>query len=117
MLVESIDALLMPVTLAFVYLLATGPALPPEVRVRGWHKWTALSCFVVVTLVAWVAFVWGIVASGGSQHHHNLMDVRPREGGRPEMSELRPPAAGFAGSTPSMGGVLVPHAGPFGPRQ
>lgn len=63
--VEVIDALMMPITLLFIYLLATGPALPPESRVTGTHRWVCASCFLVVTVVAWVAFLWSLIGEVG----------------------------------------------------
>ena len=72
-LVEVIDALMMPITLLFLYLLATGPALPPEVRVTGAHRWVCASCFVLVAVVAWVAFLWSVFGEVG--RHEMSMSV------------------------------------------
>ena len=46
------DAMLMPVTLWFLFSLASGPELPAEVRLRGWHKALCAVLFVVCSAFA-----------------------------------------------------------------
>ena len=58
--VESCDALLMPATLLLLWMLASGPALPPGARLEGWHKWGTLVLFLIVSVVAWVSFAWAV---------------------------------------------------------
>jgi len=59
-LVELLDGLLMPFAVGFLYLLATGEALPPEVRVVGFHKWSLAIIFSMCTLLSVGTAVYGI---------------------------------------------------------
>lgn len=68
--VEICDALLAPVTLGFLYLLATGPCLPDGVRVTGCHKWTCALLFAVCSLAGVASF--GLSLQGGGQERLTL---------------------------------------------
>tara|TARA_B110001452_G_scaffold106002_1_gene87845 strand:- start:2095 stop:2379 length:285 start_codon:yes stop_codon:yes gene_type:complete len=46
------DAMLMPVTLLFLYKLASGPELPAHVRLRGRHKLVCATLFTVCSAFA-----------------------------------------------------------------
>ena len=65
--VEICDALLAPVTLAFLYLLATGPLLPEGVRVAGAHKWACALLFTVCSLAGVASFVLSLQGGGQEQ--------------------------------------------------
>ena len=51
----------MQVTLAFLWLLATGEALPEAVRVKGLYKWFTALVFFVASLFSLVATVHGVI--------------------------------------------------------
>ena len=55
------DAMLMPVTLLFLFRLASGPELPPEVRLRGRHKLLCAFLFVVCSAFALCTSFLGLV--------------------------------------------------------
>lgn len=60
--VEMIDGLLLPFAVGFLYLLATGPALPPEARVTGFHKYLVAVLFSSCTCVSFSTAIYGMVA-------------------------------------------------------
>ncbi len=63
------NAFLMPITLAFLWLLATGSALPERVRVQGLYKWLAATVFMIASTFAIVEVVRGMAfASWFAQH-------------------------------------------------
>jgi Mn2+/Fe2+ NRAMP family transporter len=80
-LVESVDALLMPLTLAFLVALASRPELPDGVRVQGAHYWLCVTLFTLVAAVAWLSFAWGLVEDGD-----DAMAGMPANGSDPGMS-------------------------------
>lgn len=60
------DSLLMSVTLAFLWMLAQGTTLPPEIRISGVHKWVTCFLFSFVSFVAIASTIWGLVAPPSS---------------------------------------------------
>ena len=81
------NSLLMPVTLAFLWLLASGSSLPPDVRIKGFHKWAALVVFAFTSVVAIGSAIWSWTSHGGGHHlvstawgheHHGHNDSRSR---------------------------------------
>lgn len=60
------NALLMPITLAFLLVLASGPALPQHVRVSGPHKLLCTLVFAAVCIFSLVAFGMGLTAASPS---------------------------------------------------
>jgi len=61
-LVELMDGLLLPFAVGFLFLLATGEALPPEVRVTGMHKYVLAAIFSLCTALALSSAVYGLLA-------------------------------------------------------
>ena len=59
------NALLMSSTLAFLWLLACGPAMPEGVRVTGMHKWACAAIFAFCSCFAAVAVGLTFVPSAG----------------------------------------------------
>jgi len=59
--IELINALLMPMAIGFLYILATGENLPPEIRLAGWHKNICAVVFSLCATVALVSAFWGVV--------------------------------------------------------
>lgn len=55
------NAFLMPLILAFLWLLATGPIMPEAVRVTGVHKWAVFVVFVVLSVFAVVSSAVGAI--------------------------------------------------------
>merc|ERR1719171_2599054 len=49
---SGVDAVLMPLALLFLFLLATGSDLPEASRVRGWHKLLTGSLFATCSACA-----------------------------------------------------------------
>lgn len=60
--VELLSGLLLPFAVGFLYFLATGDALPPEVRVTGCLKGALAMIFSLCTVLSLVSGVYGIVA-------------------------------------------------------
>mmetsp|Transcript_65389 Transcript_65389/g.202541 ORF Transcript_65389/g.202541 Transcript_65389/m.202541 type:complete len:456 (-) Transcript_65389:64-1431(-) len=60
--VELLDGLLMPLAVGFLFLLATGEALPPEVRVQGAHKVFLAVIFTLCTTISISSAVYGLVS-------------------------------------------------------
>ena len=56
----SANAVLMPVTLLFLWLLAQGDALPPGVRITGVYKWSTAVVFVAASIFALVSTILGL---------------------------------------------------------
>jgi len=50
--IEMLDALLMPMAIGFLYILATGPQLPDTVRVKGVYKAVIATVFTTCTVFA-----------------------------------------------------------------
>eukprot|EP00411_Alexandrium_monilatum_P043097 CAMPEP_0175486638 /NCGR_PEP_ID=MMETSP0095-20121207/81137_1 /TAXON_ID=311494 /ORGANISM="Alexandrium monilatum, Strain CCMP3105" /LENGTH=440 /DNA_ID=CAMNT_0016788445 /DNA_START=16 /DNA_END=1334 /DNA_ORIENTATION=- len=57
--IELLDGLLLPVAVAFLFLLATGEALPPEVRVKGMHKAVVAVVFTLCTVLSLSSAIYG----------------------------------------------------------
>jgi len=61
-LVELMDGLLLPFAVGFLFLLATGDALPPDVRVCGWHKHLLAAVFTICTVLSVFTALYGLIA-------------------------------------------------------
>mmetsp|Transcript_90546 Transcript_90546/g.180152 ORF Transcript_90546/g.180152 Transcript_90546/m.180152 type:complete len:447 (+) Transcript_90546:37-1377(+) len=61
-LVELLDGLLLPFAAGFLFFLATGDALPPDVRVCGWHKHLLAAVFTICTMLSVSTAIYGLVA-------------------------------------------------------
>jgi len=61
--IELMDALLMPMAIGFLYLLATGPQCPEGIRVTGVHKCVLATIFTICTIFAvgsgFYSLLWG----------------------------------------------------------
>lgn len=55
------DALLMPLTVSFLFFLSTGKALPEEVRVKGWRKFALGAIFATLSLFSIGSTVYGLI--------------------------------------------------------
>mmetsp|Transcript_11580 Transcript_11580/g.24414 ORF Transcript_11580/g.24414 Transcript_11580/m.24414 type:complete len:448 (-) Transcript_11580:65-1408(-) len=60
-LVELMDGILLPFAVGFLFLLATGNALPPEVRVVGFHKYVLAFIFALCTALSIVSAIFGVM--------------------------------------------------------
>jgi len=58
--IELVDSFLMPLVLCFLFLLVTGPLLPPELRVGGAHKAVLAILFTFVSAAALLSGCYGI---------------------------------------------------------
>lgn len=58
--IELMDALLMPMAIGFLYVLATGPQLPEHVRVKGTHKAVLAFTFSLCTIFALGSGIYGL---------------------------------------------------------
>jgi len=56
--VQVMNALMLPLVLGFLFLLATR-ALPPEVRLRGWYR----SVVLIVGSIVCALGVWGSISN------------------------------------------------------
>jgi len=65
--VELINGLLLPFTIGFLFLLATGEALPAEVRVGGLHKAILFVIFSICVVVSTASAIYGLVGETGWQ--------------------------------------------------
>jgi hypothetical protein len=61
--VELMDALLMPMAIGFLFLLATQESLPTGVRVQGLHKYLTAIIFSICSIVALTTGIGGILMS------------------------------------------------------
>lgn len=58
--VELMDGILLPFTIGFLFLLATGPALPEEARVKGFHKYFLGAVFFLCSALSIGSAVYGL---------------------------------------------------------
>lgn len=61
--VEFMDGVLMPMAVGFLFLLATGEALPPEVRLYGWHKWATGIIFALCSVLSISSAAYSLVVA------------------------------------------------------
>lgn len=61
--VELLDGVLMPFAVGFLFLLATGDALPAEVRVVGCHKWLLAFLFGTCSALSVCSACYSLVSS------------------------------------------------------
>jgi Mn2+/Fe2+ NRAMP family transporter len=60
------NALFMPPTLLFLWLLATGPKLPETTRVKGFYKWITAFAFCLACTFSTIELVLGMTDTPGS---------------------------------------------------
>lgn len=58
--VEVMDGVLMPFTIGFLFLLASGPALPPEARLKGFRKYALGTVFFLCSAVSICSAFYGL---------------------------------------------------------
>lgn len=61
--IETMDAILMPVVVLFLFILVTDPTIPDGVRVQGFHKASIAIMFTVCSVVALVCCGFKLVGS------------------------------------------------------
>lgn len=60
--VELMNAMLQPLTVGFLFLLASGPALPAGARIVGVHKYLTCAVLVTCSSLSLVSAAWGLFA-------------------------------------------------------
>jgi len=65
--VELINGLLLPFAIGFLFLLATGEALPPEVRVDGLHKAVLFVVFSVCVVISTASALYGLLGENAAK--------------------------------------------------
>lgn len=61
MFVETMDGVLMPFAVGFLWLLASSEALPPEVRLRGAQKWGCAAIFSTCSAISLASALYSVV--------------------------------------------------------